>query len=133
LFPDAAQANRSIFYASQGMPRSAAQVYAMLTAQQNVAVPAGGAGFSTPPASIPAIDLSAHNSDSAGSQPAPPLFQSLFQDKGRGAVSPTVSQLWGAPAPGAEPNPSGTSGQTATPLSLFQFLRPDAHGAGSGV
>jgi hypothetical protein len=135
LFPEAAQANRSIFYTSQGSPRSAAQVYAMLTSQQNVAVPAGSAGLSTPPASIPAIDSAAHDSqsDGAGSQPAPPLFQSLFQDKGRGAVSPIAAQLWGAPAPSGEPNPGGTSGQTATPLSLFQFLRPDAHGAGSGV
>jgi len=135
LFPEAAQANRSIFYTSQGGPRSAAQVYAMLTSQQNAAVPATAAGLSAPPGSIPAIELAAHDSQSDGarSQPAPPLFQSLFQDKGRGAVSPIVSQLWGAPVAGGEPNTGGTSGQTAAPLSLFQFLRPDAHGAGSGV
>jgi hypothetical protein len=137
LFPDAAQANRSIFYTGQGTARSASQVYAILTSRQNVAVPAIAAALSASPASAPAIDPATHDlqSNGVGSQPAPPLFQSLFQDKGRGAVSPIVSQLWGPPAAAAssEPSAGGTTGQTAAPLSLFQFLRPDVHGAGSGV
>jgi len=135
LLPEAAQANRSLFYTGQGTARSASQVYAILTSRQNVALPATAAALSVPPASTPTIALAAQDppSTSAASEPAPPLFQSLFQDKGRGAVSPIVSQLWGAPAAAGEPNAEGTAGQTAAPLSLFQFLRPDVHGAGSGV
>jgi hypothetical protein len=136
LLPEAAQANRSIFYSGQGTARSAAQVYAFLASRQNVALPATAAALSGSPASTSAIALAAQDpqSNSAPSEPAPPLFQSLFQDKGRGAVSPIVSQLWGPPAPASsEPNAGGTTGQTAAPLSLFQFLRPDVHGAGSGV
>jgi hypothetical protein len=136
LLPEAAQANRSIFYSGQGTARSASQVYAFLTSRQSGALPATAAALSGSPASTPTIALTAQDppSNSAPSEPAPPLFQSLFQDKGRGAVSPIVSQLWGAPAAASgEPNAGGTTGQAAAPLSLFQFLRPDVHGAGSGV
>jgi hypothetical protein len=134
LLPEAAQANRSIFYSGQGTARSASQVYAFLTSRQNGALPATAAALAA--ASAPATALAAQDpqSNSAPSEPAPPLFQSLFQDKGRGAVSPIVSQLWGAPAAAnGEPNAGGTTGPAAAPLSLFQFLRPDVHGAGSGV
>lgn len=136
LLPEAAQANRSIFYSGQGTARSASQVYAFLASRQNVALPASAAALSVSPTSTSAIALAAQDpqSNSAASEPAPPLFQSLFQDKGRGAVSPIVSQLWGPPAPASsEPNAGGTTGQTAAPLSLFQFLRPDPHGAGPGL
>jgi hypothetical protein len=129
LLPEAAQANRSLFYTGQGTARSASQLYAILTSRQNVALPATAA---TP---TPAIALAAQDpqSNAGASEPAPPLFQSLFQDKGRGAVSPIVSQLWGAPAAASsEANAAGTTSQTAAPLSLFQFLRPDVHGTGSG-
>lgn len=128
LFPDAAQANRSIFYTGQGAGRTVSQVYAILASQQNAALPTGLFASQALGPEGPAHDAQA---STAGSQPAPPLFQSLFQDQGRGAVSPIVSQLWGAPAAAnAEPNSTGTTGQTAAPLSLFQFLRPDAHGSG---
>ena len=134
LLPEAAQANRSIFYTGQGTARSASQVYAILTSRQNIAVPATAAALSGASASTSTIGLAAHEPNGAASQPAPPLFQSLFQDKGRGAVSPIVSQLWGAPAAAsAGPNTGGTTAQTAAPLSLFQFLRPDVSGGGSGV
>ena len=106
LLPEAAQANRSIFYTAQGTARSASQVYVMLTSQQNVAVPAAAAALSAAPASTFAAQDP--QSNGAASQPAPPLFQSLFQDKGRGAVSPIASQLWSSPtAPRAEPNAGG--------------------------
>jgi hypothetical protein len=136
LLPEAAQANRSLFYTGQGTARSASQVYAILSSRQNVALPAAAAALSVSSASAPANALAAQDpqSNGAASGPAPPLFQSLFQDKGRGAVSPIVSQLWGAPtAASSEANAGGTTGQTAAPLSLFQFLRPDAHGTGSGT
>jgi hypothetical protein len=136
LLPEAAQANRSIFYSGQGTARSASQVYAFLASRQNVALPPSAAALSVSPTSPSAIALAAQDpqSNSAASEPARPLFQSLFQDKGRGAVSPIVSQLWGPPAPASsEPSAGGTTGQNAAPLSLFQFLRPDPHGAGPGV
>jgi hypothetical protein len=123
LLPEAAQANRSIFYTGQGAPRSASQVYAMLTSQQNLAVPATASVLSAAPASS-ASTLAAQDpqSNDAASRPAPPLFQSLFQDKGRGALSPIVSQLWSSPAAAsAEPNARGTA-QPTSPLRLFQFL-----------
>jgi hypothetical protein len=135
VLPEAAQANRSLFYTGQGTARSASQLYAILTSRQNVALPTSAAILSASAASTPAIALAAPDpqSNGAASEPAPPLFQSLFQDKGRGAVSPIVSQLWGAPAAASsEANAGGATGQTAAPLSLFQFLRPDAHGTGSG-
>jgi len=136
LVPEAAQANRSIFYTGQGTARSASQVYAMLTSQQNVAIPATTAALSAAPASTSATALAAQDpqSNGAASQPTPPLFQSLFQDKGRGAVSPIVSQLWTSPAAAsAEPNAGGSAAQPTSPLSLFQFLRPGVSGTGSGV
>jgi hypothetical protein len=90
LLPEAAQANRSIFYSGQGTARSASQVYAFLASQQNVALPASAAALSVSPASTSTIALATQDPqpNSAASEPAPPLFQSLFQDKGRGAVSP---------------------------------------------
>ena len=136
LLPEAAQANRSIFYTGQGTARSASQVYAMLTSQQNVTVPATAAALSAAPASTSATAFAAQDpqSNSAASQPTPPLFQSLFQDKGRGAVSPIVSQLWTSPAAAsAESNTGGSAAQPTSPLSLFQFLRPGVSGTGSGV
>jgi hypothetical protein len=139
LFPDAAQANHALFYNGQGAVRSASQVYAMLTAQQNVAVPATAAALLAPSASTTVSTPAARDPQSGVGDPdpppRPPLFQSLFQNEDRGALSPIVSQLWGGPLPAANTGSGAQAapGQAPAPLNLFQFLRPDVHGAGSGV
>jgi hypothetical protein len=87
-FPEAARANRSIFYAKGGAARSNAEVYALLTAEKA----SGGAGSATSTqAPVAAKDL------------RPPGLYGLFQTGARqGPVSDAVARIWkgqsGAPA-----------------------------------
>ena len=74
----------------------------------------------------------------AATPPAPqhsagPMFHGLYNDGGRGAVAPVVRELWGVrhgmpPQMVAvtDPVPAGPAAPARPPLSLFQFLRPDA-------
>lgn len=116
LFPQAAAANRSIFFDSSGAPRSVSGVYAKLTSRFEVAravsfapaLPTADKPAVTPAASpaAPAASpdtagvtqaLAAAND---GLPPLPdtrPLFQAMFTDRARAAVAPAVSSLW-APA-----------------------------------
>ncbi len=141
LFPNAARANRSIFYDKQGGARSLAQVYAVLVAKHDgvVAPPAvaSASAPSTAPAAPAADDdaimppmASAYASDPA------PKFNSLFSTERSGPVSSFVHDLWGADAAGIPLVPAATpaagaeaarpaAGRIGTPLDLFQFLRPD--------
>src|SRR6266576_719510 len=126
LFPNAASANRSIFYDSSGRERSVAQVYSVLTQRYDSAanssatrsamasagvMPASGT-FASAAAGTAPIDNAAYLSSfpdsraAAASQPAlktaslqqsEPIFRSLFQAGERSEpVSPAVHELWGS-------------------------------------
>jgi Transglycosylase SLT domain len=126
LFPNAAAANRSIFYERDGRERSVAQVYSVLTQRYDSAanssatrsamasagvMPANatltGAAAGAKPIDN-AADLSSFpdSSRAAASQPAlktaslqpsEPIFRSLFQAGERSQpVSPAVHELWGS-------------------------------------
>jgi hypothetical protein len=144
LFPEAAQANRSIFYNRRGEPRSVAQVYALLVAKHNVAgaQPAVQAAQAAPfplapPANAEVLDQQT-GPINAYAPPPGPVFHSLFRSEGRGPVSQGVSALWGVSSPtngtqiaaaisppSASPASDGPPGGSGKPLDLFQFLRPE--------
>src|SRR5882724_865663 len=125
LFPNAAAANRSIFYERGGQERSVAQVYSVLTqryasaanspATRSAMASAGvtptnasliGAGAGAAPIDNAAYLSSFPNSSRAASQPAlktaslqqsEPIFRSLFQAGERSEpVSPAVHEFWGS-------------------------------------
>jgi transglycosylase-like protein with SLT domain len=122
LFPNAAAANRSIFYERGGQERSVAQVYSVLTqrydaaanstATRNAMASAGVTPANATFASAGAapIDNAAYLSSfpdssraasqpllkTAALQPSEPIFRSLFQAGERSEpVSPAVHELWG--------------------------------------
>jgi hypothetical protein len=145
LFPAAARANRSIFYDRQGNARSVAGVYSELNRRYQVAranvVPGGAPTAVAANTAAPDTAGTASTFAIAAARPvvaaAEPAFRSLFHtDEARGAVSPIVTELWGASA-----NPASSSGDVATvtaqaasapsaqpPLDLFQDMRPDVRG-----
>lgn len=90
-FPDAARANRSIFFTSDGRARSFADVQDRLVARH---VPAP-----TFPAAAVATAASATTESVVRRPDGTPVFHSLFQQEGRGPVSGVVQSLWGR-APG---------------------------------
>jgi hypothetical protein len=80
-FPDAAAANRRIFYDRSGRARGAGEVYALLSAQRPAAAEGSSAVASAAPEALPV------NSG--------PAFHGLFQTAvRRGAVSESVAALW---------------------------------------
>jgi hypothetical protein len=115
FFPNAAQANPSIFYDRSGAARSLAQVRNVLTARYDVArgsqdranfaaqaaaVAAGAGGKSA----VAAPDTAGIADAFATAIPTPtaaakqPVFNGLFTDGGRSApLAPVVSALWGIP------------------------------------
>jgi hypothetical protein len=125
MFPDAAAANRPIFYDRSGNARSVSEVYSVLSARYAGAASSattrgalalyGGTPTSSAVASAtptPAIDNEAYLSSfpdarattpvtvasSASKSPSSsdPIFRSLFQvDDRTPTVSPTVRELWG--------------------------------------
>jgi len=131
MFPQAAGANRSIFYDAAGQSRSASQVYSRLAGRFEVA-----RALATSPSS-PAMPVAAGQGttpDPAGTAQAfaaadirptvpdtRPLFESIFTDRAGLAVSPGVSSLW-APA-------AARSGPPAErPLDLFTDGKPNLRG-----
>jgi hypothetical protein len=133
-FPDAAAANRSIFYDRSGRPRGAGEVYALLSASHG-AKAAGGqqqAGPNAAPAFAPDRPVAFARADG-------PAFHGMFQSESRrGPISEAVAKLWrtggdpgprtaalggwfpsstGAPAaPPAEPAPAAAAPATNAPL-----------------
>jgi hypothetical protein len=117
LFPNAASANRSVFYNREGRARSASEVYATLTGRYDVAragsvAPAGVAVAAAMPG---ARRVAALAPDTAGIAQAfaselpprradgEPVFHALFHTgERREPVSPKVNQLWGAVASPAQ-------------------------------
>jgi hypothetical protein len=82
-FPDAAAANRTIFFDRSGRARGAGEVYALLTANHAGAAPATAA-----PAFAPDRPVAFAQSDG-------PAFHGLFQtETRRGPISEAVAKLW---------------------------------------
>jgi hypothetical protein len=139
MFPQAAAANRAIFYDAAGAPRSAAQVFSRLAGRFDVARalmfarPAGqGAG---PDPAGTAQAFAAVDPVPAAAAAARPVFRSIFSDRVGAAVSPGVASLWapaaeaaqpGEPAPAAERAPAPKSQPSA--LDLFTDGKPNLRG-----
>ena len=140
MFLQAASANPSIFLNRFGLPRSAGEVYSTLTGRFEVAravtfAPDLRGSPTTPPASPdpagvtrafaqanevpPPVPKSAVEAVPMPS-PAPqarPFFQTMFSDRGNGAVTQTVSNLW---------TPAGADAPAAAAPSLMLNLFTDA-------
>jgi hypothetical protein len=139
-FPNAAAANRPIFYDSDGRARSVSEVYADLDRRYAVAAnsPATRMAmttetqFSTPSdhaaylSRLPDVRGVAPIAASSSAAPSQPTFRSLFQVGERTQpVSPVVQELWGVPSTAAQ-NPSVS--YPRPPFDLFS----DRSGAYSG-
>ena len=151
LFPNAAAANRSIFYDKGGRARLASEVYANLTGKYEVAragtaqmagvaapvAPAAAARTPAPaPTRVAAIDTAGTTMAYAATQPngrlrheSGPVFHALFHSaERREAVAPRINQLWSTPASastrvsGAPDAPPAANGG---PLELFQDMTTD--------
>ena len=105
MFPQAAAANPSIFYDKAGQGRSAADVYAKLSGKFEVAravnFAPSTAGTAVAQTQTPVLDTAgvtqAFAAANDGLPPLPdtkPLFQAMFTDRARKAVTETVSSLW---------------------------------------
>jgi Transglycosylase SLT domain len=152
MFPEAARANRSVFYDRQGNARTIAGVRDELARRYQVAKAAmAPATMATAVATlIPAAPTSAaparRVADTAGvtgafvaAQPSAattPIgdrsggrvasaFHSLFETERRGAISPVVAELW-------TPRGTGTGSESGAPLdSLYQEPRRAGSNKGS--
>jgi hypothetical protein len=114
--PEAAAANRSLFYDKAGRPRGAADLYAHLSASQSGPPPAAAAGLSAAAAGSPAAEAPTAFAPEAGTG-----LRSLFQtDARRGPVSEGVARLWQtrspetAAAPSYFPRSDGSAGGEGT-------------------
>jgi hypothetical protein len=160
LFPNAAAANRSIFYERGGRARSVSEVYSVLTqryasAANSPATRTAMASVGVTPASRVAaaapVDNTAYLSSfpelrsvapvAAASQPAiataslapsQPIFRSLFQAGERSQpVSPAVQELWGnGSSLTSVPSPSSQTPNVRAPQPLDLFS--DRNGTFSG-
>jgi len=146
LFPNAAAANRSIFYDSTGRARGVSEVYSVLTsryasaanssATRTAMASVGDVPASTAVASAVPIDNAAYlssfpNTGAAASgttaststvadasPPAESSFRSLFQVGERSQpVSSTVHKLWGTPSSSLTSVASASSPTPAQPAS----------------
>jgi hypothetical protein len=98
-FPDAAAANRNVFYDRKGRARGAGEVYALLAAQHGTL---NGPAASAAPAFGPDKPVAFARQDG-------PAFHGLFQtDTRRGPISDAVARLW-----------QGREGERSEPLSFF--------------
>ena len=112
MFPQAAAANRTIFYDASGQPRSAAQVYSRLTGRFEVAralafspgAGSGPGGTPDPAGTTQAIAAANPQRTVADNRP---LFESIFTDRVGVAVSPAVSSLWAPTAASSTGAPNG--------------------------
>jgi Transglycosylase SLT domain len=137
FFPDAAQANASIFYdRASGGARSVAQVRNILTARYEAArrnqdTPAVTAQAATEPAVAAAPDTAgiADAFAAAAAQPRAAhdtqVFHGLFVDANRSApLAPAVSALWGVPS--APPSAGGTAAQKPGSNAMLDLFKDAA-------
>ena len=124
IFPQAAAANPSIFHDASGRPRSVGDVYAKLTGRFETArarsfAPAtrtadrSGAPGPSSPDTAGVTQAFAQANDLPPLPDTKPLFQSMFTDRARAAVTRTVSSLWASGKSGAGSN------EPRRPLDLF--------------
>jgi hypothetical protein len=138
MFPQAAAANPSIFYDGAGRARSTSAVYAKLTGRFEVAraiafapdVRTAGvtaAAQTTSPDTAGVTQAFADAND--GLPPLPdtkPLFQAMFTDRARKAVTQTVSSLWAPDKSGtSSPANATAASEPGRPLNLFTDSPPD--------
>ena len=134
MFPAAAAANPNIFLNKSGQPRSAGDVYATLTGRfenaravsfaPNAAPELRGttpdtAGMTQAFAQANAPQITNPVPVSAVPPEARPLFQSMFSDRSRKAVTQTVSNLWTPANADAPPAP-----EPSLMLNLFTDAPP---------
>lgn len=149
LFPNAAAANRSIFYAKDGRARSVSEVYSVLSSRYAGAANSkatrtamamyGGALSTSAVASaaqaVPAIDNAAYlqtfpevraappvttASATASNTPSVPVFRSLYQPgESTQPVSSAVQKLWGDNASLTSVASATPEVRAPTPLDLF--------------
>lgn len=137
LFPQAARANRSIFFDKQGGARSSAEVYRALVAQHDdtatppmavAAAPAQPTAVAVTAAAPVTVAVPSIAAAPPASAPAPgPMFGSLFTGDRRGAVSPFVHELWGANSAGVVQRasaPAGLLDPAAAQPSTAQLTTP---------
>ena len=127
VFPEAAAANRPIFYDKSGRARSAAEVYAVLVKQHGTETTTSATATVAAPA--PAAPTQGTTALGLAPEPAePPLpfaFHGLFQTERTGPAIAEVRSLWvpqaarAAYATGA----GKTSGDAGRPLDLGTFVR----------
>jgi len=123
MFPQAAAANQSIFYDGAGRARSALDVYGKLagrfeTARAN-SFAAGQRTAAAVPSKVPdTAGVTQAFADANNNLPplpdTKPLFQAMFTDRARKAVTQTVSSLW-APA-------STAAARAAEPAQLHDLF-----------
>jgi hypothetical protein len=152
MFPQAAAANPTIFYDHGGKPRSAADVYGNLSGRFEVAravnfAPAAGRtdmaqALTQPlaqgPAKLQSPDTAGVTQAFAAANdhlpPLPdskPLFQAMFTDRARAAVTQTVSSLWTPAKSDSKSEPSAaqrTQAAPGEPLDLFTDRPTDIRG-----
>lgn len=99
IFPEAAKANRSIFYDRAGSPRGAGEVYGLL-ASYHSSIAHGG----------PTSEAGAQQDQPMSlAKTDGPAFHGLFQTAGRqGAISDAVSRLWSMRASEGDAPPAPT-------------------------
>ncbi|ALK09049.1 hypothetical protein [Blastochloris viridis] len=138
VFPEAAGANRPIFYDKSGRPRSAAEVYAVLVKQHGTETTTQ-ATASAPQPTMPqptmpqpqalpqpaALALAAEQAEPL----LPFAFYGLFQTERSSPVAADVRSMWLPQTARAAyaAGPGKTTGTAGTPLELGTFARtPDA-------
>ncbi|KQP04615.1 lytic transglycosylase [Methylobacterium sp. Leaf93] len=122
--PEAAAANRSLFYDKTGRTRGAAELYALLSASQSASRPAPTAlaGAAIEPAST-ADPVSAYAAIDGGG------LRALFQtDKRQGAMSEGVARLWQGRA--ASPSSSSPPSSSPEPARRAPTYFPRSDGTG---
>lgn len=143
-FPNAAQANPSIFYdRASGAPRSLAQVRDILTARYDVARSSQDFAAATTPADpAAAVDATSGTTTSAAAAAVPDtagianafaaaiptlraddtqVFHGLFADDHRTVpLAPVVSALWGTPQAAT---PGGAPAQKTQSKSMFDLFK----------
>lgn len=150
-FPEAARSNQSIFHEKSGKARSAAEVFASLTAKHDTrplrSVPAAkpmalaelrptlsGNPLSPPPrrdvARKSTFEHPVLPARSAFAAEEGPALQALFRNgpQARSALSPAVRELWGSFEPGsrklADASAGAKPGAIGEPMDLLGHLKP---------
>jgi Transglycosylase SLT domain len=152
LFPNAAAANRPIFFDRSGRARSVSEVYSVLTSRYasaanspatRTAMAAVGdtptrVTFASAAPAAPAIDNAAYlstfpdvrtvtmaSASTNTSPPSDPIFRSLFQGGERSqSISPAIHELWGnsSSLTSVAPAPSVAPATSVTPTTSVSSL-----------